>query len=177
MPALFEYQMALAAVEPFRGLRDDGSSYWSVHYFDKMGRWTASATGMSKKDAKRAAPWVVEEIRLLEDSLSEARMEIDRLSEVIRKYSARLATTNERESEIRQGLIANEKRAIEAERDRDDLRRVVESDEIAKEVAERLVADALSGKIHQQHKAALSLLVKAERERDEAREMERERQK
>ena len=55
MPALFECEMALAAVDPFRGLRKDGSSYWSVHYFDRMGRWTASATGMSKVEAKKKA--------------------------------------------------------------------------------------------------------------------------
>jgi len=55
MPALFPHEMVLAAVDPFRGLRDDGSSYWSVHYFDRMGRWTASATGMSKADAKKKA--------------------------------------------------------------------------------------------------------------------------
>jgi len=55
MPVLFECEMALAAVDPFRGLRKDGSSYWSVHYFDRMGRWTASATGMSKADAKKKA--------------------------------------------------------------------------------------------------------------------------
>ena len=55
MPALFEYEMALAAVDPWRGLRDDGSNYWSVHYFDRLGRWTASATGMSKDEAKKKA--------------------------------------------------------------------------------------------------------------------------
>jgi len=55
MPALFKYEMALAAVDPFCGLRKDGSSYWSVHYFDRMGRWTASATGMSKVEAKKKA--------------------------------------------------------------------------------------------------------------------------
>jgi len=55
MPALFPHEMVLAAVDPFRSLRKDGSSYWSVHYFDRMGRWTASATGMSKADAKKKA--------------------------------------------------------------------------------------------------------------------------
>jgi len=39
--------MALAAVDPWK-LR-------SVHYFDRMGRWTASATGMSKAEAKKRA--------------------------------------------------------------------------------------------------------------------------
>lgn len=55
MPALFEYEMALAAVDPWRGLMPDGSSYWSVHYFDRIGRWTASCTGLSKAQAKRKA--------------------------------------------------------------------------------------------------------------------------
>ena len=55
MPALFAHEMALAAVDPWRGLREDGSSYWSVHYFDRLGRWTASATGMGKAAAKRRA--------------------------------------------------------------------------------------------------------------------------
>ena len=54
MPALFDYEMALAAVDPWK-LREDGSSNWSVHYFDRMGRWTASATGMNKADAKKKA--------------------------------------------------------------------------------------------------------------------------
>jgi len=54
MPALFDYEMALAAVDPWK-LREDGSNNWSVHYFDRMGRWTASATGMSKADAKKKA--------------------------------------------------------------------------------------------------------------------------
>jgi len=54
MPALFDYEMALAAVDPWK-LREDGSSNWSVHYFDRMGRWTASATGMSKADAMKKA--------------------------------------------------------------------------------------------------------------------------
>ena len=53
MPALFDHEMVLAAVDPFRGLRDDGSNYWSVHYFDRMGRWTASATGLCKVEAKK----------------------------------------------------------------------------------------------------------------------------
>ena len=55
MPALFDHEMALAAVDPFRGLREDGSSYWSVHFFDRMGRWTASCTGLSKDEAKKRA--------------------------------------------------------------------------------------------------------------------------
>ena len=55
MPALFDHEMALATVDPFRGLREDGSSFWSVHYFDRMGRWTASATGMSKAEAVKKA--------------------------------------------------------------------------------------------------------------------------
>jgi hypothetical protein len=54
MPALFDYEMALAAVDPWK-LRADGSSNWSVHYFDRMGRWTASATGMPKDVAKKKA--------------------------------------------------------------------------------------------------------------------------
>jgi hypothetical protein len=54
MPALFDYEMALAAVDPWQ-LREDGSSNWSVHYFDRMGRWTASAMGMNKADAKKKA--------------------------------------------------------------------------------------------------------------------------
>ena len=55
MSALFEYEMALAAVDVYRGLRGDGSNYWSVHYFDRLGRWTASCTGMSKSQAKKKA--------------------------------------------------------------------------------------------------------------------------
>ena len=54
MPALFDYEMALAAVDPWK-LRKDGSSNWSVHYFDRLGRWTASATGMCKRDASHKA--------------------------------------------------------------------------------------------------------------------------
>lgn len=54
MPVLFEHEMALAAVDPWK-LRPDGSSNWSVHYFDRMGRWMASATGMSKAEAKKKA--------------------------------------------------------------------------------------------------------------------------
>jgi len=54
MPALFEYEMALAAVDPWK-LREDGSNNWSVHYFDRLGRWTASATGMSKHEAMKKA--------------------------------------------------------------------------------------------------------------------------
>jgi hypothetical protein len=54
MPALFDYEMALAAVDPWK-LRTDGSSNWSVHYFDRRGCWTASATGMSKNEAKKRA--------------------------------------------------------------------------------------------------------------------------
>lgn len=54
MPALFDHEMALAAVDPWK-LRPDGSSNWSVHYFDRLGRWTGSATGMSKDEAKKKA--------------------------------------------------------------------------------------------------------------------------
>jgi hypothetical protein len=48
--------MALAAVDPSMPLRADGSNNWSVHRFDRMGRWTSSAIGLSKDAAiKRAA--------------------------------------------------------------------------------------------------------------------------
>ncbi len=56
MPALFSYPMALAAVDPSMPLRPDGHNNWSVHRFDRMGRWTSSTVGLSKADAiKRAA--------------------------------------------------------------------------------------------------------------------------
>lgn len=54
MPVLFDHKMALAAVDPWK-LRPDGSNNWSVHYFDRMGRWTASATGLSKEEAQKRA--------------------------------------------------------------------------------------------------------------------------
>lgn len=56
MPALFSYCMALAAVDSSMPLRADGSNNWSVHRFDRMGRWTSSTVGLSKTEAiKRAA--------------------------------------------------------------------------------------------------------------------------
>ena len=56
MPVLFPYAMALAAVDPSIPLRADGHSNWSVHCFDRMGRWTASVNKLSKAEAiKRAA--------------------------------------------------------------------------------------------------------------------------
>jgi hypothetical protein len=48
--------MALAAVDPSMPLRADGHNNWSVHRFDRMGRWTSSTVGLSKAEAiKRAA--------------------------------------------------------------------------------------------------------------------------
>jgi hypothetical protein len=55
MPALFEFEMALAACDPSSGLAPDGSSWWSVHYFDRRGVWTASAMGMSRAEAIKKA--------------------------------------------------------------------------------------------------------------------------
>lgn len=56
MPVLFPYPMALAAVDPSMPLRADGHNNWSVHRFDRMGRWTSSTVGLSKAEAiKRAA--------------------------------------------------------------------------------------------------------------------------
>ena len=56
MPALFPHAMALASVDSSMPLRADGHNNWSVHRFDRMGRWTSSTTGLSKTEAiKRAA--------------------------------------------------------------------------------------------------------------------------
>lgn len=55
MPALFKYEMALAVIDVSCGLRDDGSNYWSVHCFDRMGRWTSGCIGLSKEEAIKKA--------------------------------------------------------------------------------------------------------------------------
>jgi hypothetical protein len=55
MPALFANSMILAAPDPSMPLRADGHNNWSVHLFDRMGRWKSSAVGLSKSDAIRRA--------------------------------------------------------------------------------------------------------------------------
>lgn len=55
MPALFDHEMALAAVDPASGLQKNGRSWWTVHYFDRMGRWNASCLRLTKEAAKKKA--------------------------------------------------------------------------------------------------------------------------
>ena len=56
MPALFDHQMFLAAVETWR-------ETWSVHAFDRNGRWMAASHGHTEKAAIKAAARLRREAR------------------------------------------------------------------------------------------------------------------